>query len=89
LKKLSLIILYSLFFTFDELNAQKEGRSLIDSLQLEIKKKGADTSLIHNLNLLSSQYAAIQTDSAIYYANLGLSKAKEIKWLKRGSKIIA
>lgn len=82
MKKLSLIILYSLFFTFDELNAQKEGRSLIDSLQLEIKKKGADTSLINNLNLLSSQYAAIQTDSAIYYAHLGLSKAKEIKWLR-------
>lgn len=86
LKRLSFILLFTLFFSFADLDAQKEGRSLIDSIQLEVRRNGADTALVNNLNLLSSQYAAIQTDSAIYYANLALDKAKEIKWLKGEAK---
>lgn len=60
--------------------AQLEGRLLIDSLHVELKKNRSDSSFVKLYNSLSSSYIVVNPDSGIIYAQLAFNRAKDINW---------
>ena len=66
-----------------QLQAQKQGQALVDSLLQELPKSKFDTATVKLYNRISDLYIDIDQAKALQYADSGLSKAKSVGW-KRG-----
>ncbi len=69
-----------------QLQAQKSGQDLVDSLRLEIPKLKEDTGKALKILTLAGSYWTINYDSSIQYAGQGLALSKKLGW-KRGQAI--
>ncbi len=76
-----LIFLIVLFLSVDTF-AQIQGQQQIDSVLRELPKITSDTAKINAWCGLSKGYGNINPDSGIFYANLALAKARQLKWPK-------
>jgi tetratricopeptide (TPR) repeat protein/anti-sigma regulatory factor (Ser/Thr protein kinase) len=64
------------------LYAQKEGRPLIDSLEIELPKLKNDTNKVLVLNEMALNYSTINTDMGLQYGQQELELATKLNWKK-------
>lgn len=66
-----------------QVNSQKQGQALIDSLLIQLNKTKTDTTKVNLLNAISESYSDFNPDEGIRIGIKALKLAERIKW-KRG-----
>jgi signal transduction histidine kinase len=78
--RISLVILLLLLHLHS--SAQKQGRSLMDSLLLSIPSAPNDTVKARIYNRLANFYSDVNADTALFYAAKGMQVAQSMQWQK-------
>ncbi len=71
-----------------QLNAQKKGKELLDSMLLVLPKAADDTNKIKLLTGISQLYISINPREGFQYANKGMALAEKMGWKKGMANVI-